>query len=373
MARLVGRDKTALFLRYGPRCRETRKLMIAFLGARSENGYLPIIEEETYRYLYRLFRNREDIYDSIKSLPSAIILKLVYGYEINYKDDFFVQLAEKLAQLTTEATEPGRWLVDSFPFIQYLPSWLPGMQFKSWAESAGQKCEAFTQAPHDFVKKSMTSGRFIPSFTSFHLQRLCEPHSEEEEILQYTSASMYSGITSVTRLFFLMMTRHPEIQARGQKELDDLLSDNRSPRISDRKFLPYINCIVKELLRFHAPVPILVHSPERNDVYNGYTIPQGIFILNTVLCMMHDETVYPDPHSFKPERFINCKIEFRQPDPSTCVFGFGRRSCPGQNFAEVSLFMTISCVLWAFDIKPINDSSGVPLVPEVAFTSGHTS
>ena len=48
-----------------------------------------------------------------------MILKLVYGYQVFDKDDYLVDLAEKLAKLTTEATEPGRWLVDAFPICEW--------------------------------------------------------------------------------------------------------------------------------------------------------------------------------------------------------------------------------------------------------------
>ena len=66
MAKLAGRDKTAIFLPAGDRSKETRKYMLSFLGPRSEHTYLPVIEDETYKYLHRLLRDPDNFYDDIK-------------------------------------------------------------------------------------------------------------------------------------------------------------------------------------------------------------------------------------------------------------------------------------------------------------------
>ncbi|KAL5531037.1 hypothetical protein ACEPAG_3913 [Sanghuangporus baumii] len=377
MAKLIGRDKTALFLPSGSRLKKTRKLMVAFLNARSEEFYIPVIEGETYRFLHRLLREPEDFFRNINSLPSAIILKLVYDYQIDYEDDYFVQLAEKLGRLTTEATDPGRWLVDSFPRLQLLPSWLPRMGFMNWASEARSKCEAFIRAPHEFVKSSVAKGQYLTSFTSLNLAKLPLKENDYEEILIYTSASLYSGgtdtVVSTIKLFFLMMAIHPDIQERAQKDLDLLIGDERAPRISDQSSLPFIDCIIKELLRFNPVVPIVVHSPEKDDIYNEYLIPKGSWVMANIWCMSHEASVYPEPHEFKPERFDrDSEDSIPQPDPLEFIFGFGRRNCPGRYFAERSLFMLIASVLWAFKISPEKKCNDQPCVPEVAFSSGHT-
>ena len=82
-------------------------------------------------------------------------------------------------------------------------------------------------------------------------------------------------MTSVIKLFFLMMARHPDVQAAAQKELDHLIGDNRAPRVSDQDSLPYLDCIFKELLRFNPVGPLITHSPYKDDLYEGYIIPKG--------------------------------------------------------------------------------------------------
>jgi cytochrome P450 len=50
--------------------------------------------------------------------------------------------------------------------------------------------------------------------------------------------------------FVLAMTLHPEIQRKAQKEIDDVIGGGRLPGIADRQDLPYVDCIVKEVLRY---------------------------------------------------------------------------------------------------------------------------
>lgn len=76
-------------------------------------------------------------------------------------------------------------------------------------------------------------------------------------------------------LFFLMMVRNAKIQTRAQEEIDSVVGDSRPPTTADCSLLPYVNCILKELLRFNPVVALAVHGTLKEDVYNGYLIPKG--------------------------------------------------------------------------------------------------
>jgi len=53
--------------------------------------------------------------------------------------------------------------------------------------------------------------------------------------------------------FVLAMILHSEVQTKAQEELDRVIGHGRLPEFTDRKSLPYINAIVKEILRY-SPV-----------------------------------------------------------------------------------------------------------------------
>lgn len=46
------------------------------------------------------------------------------------------------------------------------------------------------------------------------------------------------------------MTIYPDVQLRAQKEIDGVIGSNRIPGFSDRSQLPYVNALVKELIRY---------------------------------------------------------------------------------------------------------------------------
>ena len=55
---------------------------------------------------------------------------------------------------------------------------------------------------------------------------------------------------------FLAMALYPEVQKKAQIEIDAVVGQNRLPDFEDRPFLPYINAIVKESMRWHLVGPL---------------------------------------------------------------------------------------------------------------------
>ena len=49
--------------------------------------------------------------------------------------------------------------------------------------------------------------------------------------------------------FFLAMALHPEVQAKAQAEIDKVIGNDQFPTLNDRPDLPYIECILKEVMR----------------------------------------------------------------------------------------------------------------------------
>jgi len=74
--------------------------------------------------------------------------------------------------------------------------------------------------------------------------------------------------------------------------------------------------------------------------------------------MLHDQTAYPEPFSFKPERFLDVGGDFCDDPLLTSAFGFGRRLCPARHFVDSSLFIAFSCILSVFHVGPPKDEHG---------------
>ena len=86
--------------------------------------------------------------------------------------------------------------------------------------------------------------------------------------------------------------------------------------------------------------------------------------------MAHDESKYPNPESFIPERFLNNDGSLRPNTTDNTTFGFGRRMCVGKNFADISIWNVIVKFLAAFSILKPLDENGVEIQVEAKFTTG---
>ena len=156
------------------------------------------------------------------------------------------------------------------------------------------------------------------------------------------------------------MAIHPEIQEKGQREIDQLLGGERLPTLADQDDLPYISALIKEIYRWHTPLPISIPKAlMEDDVYKGYHLPKGATVMENVWAIFHDPSVYPEPHIFNPERFLkDGKLDRSVRDPEDRIFGSSRRICPGKHFANRALFLRVATVLAAFDIEPGVDDKG---------------
>lgn len=94
------------------------------------------------------------------------------------------------------------------------------------------------------------------------------------------------------------MVLHPGVQARAQAEIDAVVGDGRLPELGDRESLPYLNCMMRELLRWRLVLPMskffiyinstairfiqttlgIFHACSKDDGYKGYRTPKGAIV-----------------------------------------------------------------------------------------------
>ncbi|KAI3746020.1 hypothetical protein L6452_08435 [Arctium lappa] len=146
------------------------------------------------------------------------------------------------------------------------------------------------------------------------------------------------------------LLRNPHTMAKAKKELEQIIGKGKNVEETDIMRLPYLWCIVKETLRIHPPVPLLIPRKTENEVkLNSYTIPRGTQVLINVWAIRRDATLWEDPLEFKPERFLTSGIDLRGQDFELIPFGAGRRICPGLPLAVRMLPMMLGSLLNNFD------------------------
>jgi len=94
-----------------------------------------------------------------------------------------------------------------------------------------------------------------------------------------------------------------------------------------------------------------------DDIYEGQFIPAGANVIMNTWALHYDENIYPEPHVFKPERFLDPDGSFSGRYPLT-AFGMGRRICPGRHLADATVWAAIALFLAVFDVKKSKDEVG---------------
>jgi len=123
------------------------------------------------------------------------------------------------------------------------------------------------------------------------------------------------------------MVLNPRVMEKAQEELVRVVGKGRLPDFSDWDDLPYINAIVKEIIRWNPPLPIGVPTRvTQDDVYQGHFIPAGATVVQNIWAICRDPSIYPNPETFDPDRFLkDGKIDPSVLNPEDRIFGAGRR------------------------------------------------
>ncbi|KAE8348663.1 cytochrome P450 [Aspergillus coremiiformis] len=357
MAEITNWTNALGILPYSSRLRACRKALHQEMGTvASISKYHSIVDMETHRLLLRVLRNPDDLIQHIRMRPQG--------------HDPLVKLVDEAMGDFSQLTLPGAWLVNFVPMLKYVPSWFPGGGFQKTAKAYKERVTAMADMPYEFVQRQMARQNQVPSLVSRLREQGVEPGSEEDWVIKWSAQSLYGGgaETSVSLLmcFFLAMALYPDVQKKAREEIDRVVGTGRLPSFSDRDNLPYVNAVVKEVLRWHPATPIAVpHASSEDDIYRGYLIPKGATLVPNIWGFTHDPTLYHDPAEFKPERFLDGHGRPAEYDPHLLAFGFGRRICPGQHLASVKAYMAVVRILAVFHITPlVKDGKEVPIHPK---------
>ncbi|XP_019162054.1 PREDICTED: premnaspirodiene oxygenase-like [Ipomoea nil] len=164
--------------------------------------------------------------------------------------------------------------------------------------------------------------------------------------------------TSSTTVVWAMseMMKHPRVFAKAQAEVREAFKGKEKLEEGDIEQLEYLKLVVKETLRCHPPLPLLVPRECREEtIVYGCTIPQKARVLINVWAIGRDPQYWKDPESFIPERFDNNNnnnsIDFMGNHFEFLPFGAGRRICPGLAFGFANTLFPLAHLLYNFDWK----------------------
>ncbi|KAH6761201.1 hypothetical protein C2S51_018150 [Perilla frutescens var. frutescens] len=243
---------------------------------------------------------------------------------------------------------------DFFPFLKPLD--LQGIQ---------KKCQGVSAKIHRLI------GDIINE--RLHLRKALAPRRSDllETLLDISEGSEFDFTTKTIKHLLLdllfagsdtsastaewtmaELIKNPEKMAKAKDELRSVVGSEKQVRVSDISKLPYLRAVIKEVFRCHPPVPFLVPHKAVDDTQVGdYVIPKDTQILVNVWAYSRDPSLWCNPTSFEPERFLVRNIDFNGQDFELIPFGSGRRICPGIPLADRMLPMMVAILIHNFDWK----------------------
>jgi cytochrome P450 len=159
----------------------------------------------------------------------------------------------------------------------------------------------------------------------------------------------------VLELAMAELMRHPQRMSKLQVEVREHTPEGQE-MVEEENLasMPYLRAVVKETLRLHPPVPLLLpHLSMADCVVDGYSIPSGTRVIINAWAISRDPESWERPEEFVPERFMDggsaAAVDLKGNDFEFLPFGAGRRICPGLNFGLATVEIMLANLLYCFE------------------------
>ncbi|KAJ7480193.1 cytochrome P450 [Mycena galericulata] len=161
---------------------------------------------------------------------------------------------------------------------------------------------------------------------------------------------------------FQHLVDHPDVLAKVREEQARVRKGNYENPITIELMdeMPYLQAVVKESLRVKPPVIMVPYKATKAfPISDDYTVPAGSMLIPSFYNSLHDPTVYPEPESFQPERWLD-PAGLANSNPKTyMVWGAGPHRCIGLEYAtlNIALVLGIAAMMfdWEHEITPLSE------------------
>lgn len=146
------------------------------------------------------------------------------------------------------------------------------------------------------------------------------------------------------------LARKPTFMKKAQDEVRGVVGKKGRVTETDLDQLQYLKMVLKETLRLHPPVPMLIAREAISHFnINGYHIYPNTLIQINVWAIARDPKYWENPQEFSPERFIDNAVDFKGQHFELLPFGGGRRGCPALYMGTVTTELLLANLLYCFD------------------------
>ncbi|XP_055475386.1 cytochrome P450 2A1 isoform X1 [Psammomys obesus] len=343
----------------GERARQLRRFTLATLRdfGVGKRGVEERIQEEAGCLIQRLQATCGAPIDPtfyLSKTASNIISSIIFGDRFGYEDKEFLSLLRMMNQMNRFAASRTGQLYDMFHSVM---RYLPGPQ---------QQIIKYTQELEDFMIRKVKQNQstldlnsprnFIDSFL-IHMQEQKKDLSSEFHMknLVMTSLSLFFAgsetVSSTLRYGFLLLMKHPDVEAKVHEEIERVIGRNRQPQYEDRLKMPYTEAVINEIQRFSNFAPLgIPRRITKNTTFRGFFLPKGTEVFPILGSLMTDPEFFPGPKDFNPQHFLDDKGQLKK-NAAFLPFSTGKRICLGDGLAKMELFLFLTTILQNFRFK----------------------
>jgi len=355
-----GTDLT--FAPYGERWRQLRKICVTEMlnpGHARLMSYRHIREEEVSRFIQNLATlagtgSPIDLTKMIYKFINDTFVRESVGSRCKYQDDYLDAFDTAVRQ-TSVLT-----VADLFPSSRLMQ--ILGTAPRNALKSRNRITRILEQIIHEQVEAMDRGEKTAHESLIGVLLRLQKEASLPIELTNDTIVALMFDLfgagsdTSSTTLNWCMteLIRYPAAMARAQAEVREAFKGKT--RITEDDLagaeLSYLKLVIKEALRMHCPLPLLLPRQCRETCQvMGYDIPKGTSVFINVWAICRDAKYWEDAEEFRPERFENTNLDYKGTNYEFLPFGSGRRMCPGANLGLANIELALASLLYHYDWK----------------------
>ncbi|NP_001234847.2 cytochrome P450 71 family protein [Solanum lycopersicum] len=345
------------FSPYGPYWRQARKICVTELLSSKRVHSFEFIRDEEINRMIELISSRSqsevDLSQVFFGLANDILCRVAFG--TRFIDD---KLKDKdlVSVLTeTQALLAGFCFGDFFPDFEWV-NWLSGMKKRLM-----NNLKDLREVCDEIIKEHLMKTREDGSEDFVHV--LLKVQKRDDLQVPITDDNLKALIldmfvagtdTSAATLEWTMteLARHPSVMKKAQNEVRKIVANRGKVEEFDLQHLHYMKAVIKETMRLHPPVPLLVprESIEKCSI-DGYEVPAKTRVLINTYAIGRDPEYWNNPLDYNPERFMEKDIDLRGQDFRFLPFGGGRRGCPGYALGLATIELSLARLLYRFDWK----------------------
>jgi cytochrome P450 len=381
VATLLGGNLRPLFLPYGAAWRDFRRFVHGVAMPSVTVRYEGVQQEEALRMVRDLCREPAKYRAWLERFSGGVVMRLAYGVRLETGEEEVLRRIVQVNHNLERIGSPGAYLVDTFPWMMWLPAWLPGCGWKREGRRLHrEEYGLFKGLVEDVMRRAERGDESVEGcWAKLWLDTKEKYEDMTEDHAYYVLGTVFEAAQGTTSAamgsFLLAMVLHPAKFARMKEELDWVVGDERLPTLEDMPRLPYVRACVKETMRWRPvtagglPHQIIV----KEDEYMGYRIPKGSVVHPVQRAIHREEALYPRPEEFLPERWLEkAWPTYQEPLDvypnltNFSSFGFGRRICPGHHIAEKNLNIQVAMIAWVCEVSEKKGHKP----PEYEYTAG---